>query len=255
MKEKVLVVGAGEVGGPLAKVLSGTYDVVIKDVEPLALESVEVMHICYPYDPDKFVSTAVEYMELYTPAVTIVNSTIVPGVTRQIGEKSGRAVAYSPVRGKHTRMAQDLVRYAKFISSPQTEALERTRSHFLGAGMRVCSMESPEALELAKLLETSYFGVLLGWAQEMERFAGRVGADYLDVQQFMEEIDYLPRVVFQPGYVGGHCVLPNSFLLDQVGPSLFMDAMRESNKMKAREWEAEGRSLDERVSPLEIASD
>ena len=56
-------------------------------------------------------------------------------------------------------------------------------------------------------------------------------------------------MAFQPGFIGGHCVIPNSHLLDEVRPSLFMDAMRRSNEIKERDWLAQGRPLQERVSP------
>ena len=249
MRAEVLVIGTGEVGRPLAEVLSGAFQVVTKDIEPLELDSVDVIHVCYPFDLDDFVGTTVRYAETYAPRLMIVNSTVVPGTTRRIGEESAVPVAYSPVRGKHARMVQELMRYSKFVASPEPDALRQAEEHLQAAGMTVHTMGSPEALELAKLLETSYFGVLVGWAQEMERFADEVGADYLEVQRFMEEIDFLPRMAFQPGFIGGHCVIPNSHLLDQVRPSLFMDAMRRSNEIKGRDWLAQGRSLQERVSP------
>lgn len=249
MRAEVLVIGTGEVGRPLAEVLSDAFQVVTKDIEPLTLDGVDVMHVCYPFDLASFVETTVSYAETFAPRLIIVNSTVVPGTTRRIGEESRVPIAYSPVRGKHTRMAQELTRYSKFVASPQTDALQQAEEHFRTAGMTVKTMESPEALELAKLLETSYFGVLLGWAQEMERLADKMGADYFEVQRFMEEIDFLPRVAFQPGFIGGHCVIPNSHLLDQVRPSLFMDAMRRSNEIKEAELLAQSESLQERLSP------
>jgi hypothetical protein len=67
--------------------------------------------------------------------------------------------------------------------------------------------------------------------------------------QFMEEVSYLPPVVFQPGYIGGHCVIPNINLLEQLRDSMFTEAIRASNEVKAREWEQQGKSLTERLSP------
>ena len=110
-------------------------------------------------------------------------------------------------------------------------------------------MSSPEALELAKLLETTYFGVLVAWAQEMDRFAEAVDADYWETIDFFEEIDFFPPVGFQPGYIGGHCVMPNLELLEQVRRSPFIDVMRESNRRRAREWQERGLSTADRLSP------
>ena len=122
-------------------------------------------------------------------------------------------------------------------------------NHFSLAGITTQRMSSPEALELAKILETSYFGVLVAWAQEMDRFAEAVDADYWETTDFFEEIDFFPPVGFQPGYIGGHCVMPNLELLEQVRPSPFIDAMRESNSRRAREWQGRGLSTADRLSP------
>ena len=56
-------------------------------------------------------------------------------------------------------------------------AVKRAAEHLEACGMKTAQMSAPETLELAKLLETSYFGLLIAWAQEMERFATNVGGD------------------------------------------------------------------------------
>jgi hypothetical protein len=65
----------------------------------------------------------------------------------------------------------------------------------------------------------------------------------------MEEIDFLPPVGFQPGYIGGHCIMPNLELLEQVRRSPFIDVMRESNRRRAHELQERGLSVTQRLSP------
>jgi UDP-N-acetyl-D-mannosaminuronate dehydrogenase len=244
----VLVVGLGEVGGPLLETLRGAHRAAGRDVENVAFHGVRVLHLCFPFGPD-FVSSAAEYVCAYEPEVVIVNSTVVPGTTRAIHEKTGTPAVYSPVRGKHVRMTEELRRYRKFIAGPSAEAVALVEDHFAAAGITTQRMSSPEALELAKLLETSYFGVLVAWAQEMDRFAASVDADYWETLAFFEEISFLPPVGFEPGYIGGHCVMPNLELLEQVRRSPFIDVMRESNSRRAREWQERGLSTTDRLSP------
>jgi UDP-glucose/GDP-mannose dehydrogenase family, central domain len=244
----VLVVGLGEVGGPLLETLRGTHRAGGRDVEDLAFHGVQVLHLCFPFGPD-FVSSAAEYVWMYEPTVVVVNSTVVPGTTRAIHEKTGTPAVYSPVRGKHVRMTQELRRYRKFVAGTSAEAVALVEDHFAAAGITTHRMSSPEALELAKLLETTYFGVLVAWAQEMDRFAASVDADYWETAAFFEEIDYLPPVSFQPGYIGGHCVMPNIELLEQVRRSPFIDVIKESNRRRAREWRERGLSTADRLSP------
>jgi UDP-N-acetyl-D-mannosaminuronate dehydrogenase len=249
MKPRVLVVGLGEIGRPLMELLGQAYEVHGKDLEPLALDRADVLHVCYPYQIDNFVGTTVEYIEQYRPKLVIINSTVVPGTTRRISQQAKMPIVYSPIRGKHARMKEDLMRYTKFVAGTDPQATEQAVVHFEKAGFKVGLMSSCEALELAKLLETTYFGLLIAWAQEMERFCREVGADYDEVMQFTKEIDFLPPVIFQPGYIGGHCVIPNTFLLDQVRRSPFVEAIRTSNERKAEEWQRMGKPLDVRLSP------
>jgi hypothetical protein len=244
----VLVVGLGEVGAPLLDVLRRAHAAAGRDLEDRDFHGVRVLHLCFPFGPD-FVPAASGYITRYRPEVAVVNSTVVPGTTRSIQEATGVPVVYSPVRGKHTRMTEELRRYRKFVAGASAEAVSQVESHFRAAGLTTQRMSSLEALELAKLLETSYFGVLVAWAQEMDRFAGSVAADYWETLAFFEEIDFLPSVGFEPGFIGGHCVMPNLDLLEQVRPSPFIDAMRASNDQRAREWEERGRSTARRLSP------
>lgn len=245
---QVLVVGLGEVGRPLLEVLGGAHQAAGRDIDDRAFHGVRILHLCFPFGAS-FVSAASHYVSLYQPEVVVVNSTVIPGTTRAIQQETGTPAVYSPVRGKHTRMAQELRRYRKFIAGTSPEALAAVEAHFAAAGMTTQQMPSFESLELAKLLETSYFGVLVAWAQEMDRFAASVDADYWETSAFFEEIGFLPPVSFEPGYIGGHCVMPNLELLERVRHSPWIDTIRNSNEQRAREWEAAGRSLHERLSP------
>jgi len=244
----VLVVGLGEVGGPLLEILTGAHRAAGRDIEDRAFHGVRILHLCFPFGPD-FVAQAAGYVEAYQPEVTVLNSTVVPGTTRAIEEKTGVPTVYSPVRGKHTRMTEELRHYRKFVAGASARAVRLVETSFAAAGVTTQRMSSVESLELAKLLETSYFGVLVAWAQEMDRFVSSVGGDYWEALAFFEEIGFFPPVGFEPGYIGGHCVMPNLALLEQVRPSPFIDTIRASNAERAREWQQRGRSTTDRLSP------
>jgi UDP-N-acetyl-D-mannosaminuronate dehydrogenase len=244
----VLVVGLGEVGRPLLEVLGGAHQIAGRDIEDRAFRGVRILHLCFPFGAN-YVAAASRYVSLYRPEVVVVNSTVVPGTTRAIQQETGTPAVYSPVRGKHTRMTEELRRYRKFVAGTSPEALATVEDHFAAAGVATQRMATPEALELAKLLETTYFGVLVAWAQEMDRFAASVDADYWETAAFFEEIGFFPPVAFEPGHIGGHCVMPNLDLLERVRHSPWIDTIRNSNEQRAREWDAAGRSLQERLSP------
>ena len=252
-----LVVGLGEVGKPLYTILKsrepGTIGI---DIEPASVDKpVGIMHICFPFtDAAQFQSAVVGYARKYAPQLIVVNSTAVPGTTRSIENEAGIPCVYSPIRGKHTKMVDELVTYVKFVAGTDAQATERVQEHFRAAGMKSEIMSTPEALELAKLLETTYFGLLIAWAQEMNRFAESVNADYLEVGKFFREIAYLPSVLFQPGYIGGHCVMPNIGLLQQRFQSEFLEMVKRSNEARKAELAAkEQQSPGERLKPLALA--
>jgi UDP-N-acetyl-D-mannosaminuronate dehydrogenase len=232
----VLVVGMGEVGKPLYRILSRTFECVGIDVKPIDVRSpCAVLHICYPFQIPDFIGTTAEYVYKYSPALTVINSTVAPGTTRKIQEAIGEcAVAYSAVRGKHAWMERDMLRYKKFVAAPRAEALQMALAHFGEAGFHTASFSTPELAELAKLLETTYLGVLIAWAQEMEHLAARYGGTFESVNIFIKEIDFLPSHVF-PGEIGGHCVLPNIAILRSQLKSKFLDLVVESNQRKQRQ--------------------
>jgi len=190
------------------------------------------MHVCYPYQIEDFVGTTVSYIEKYQPSLAIINSTVPPGTTRQVQALVGSLpVAYSPVRGKHARMQEEMLRYKKFVAGFHSHDTELAVKHFSKAGFETATFRTPEIGELSKLLETTWLGVLVGWAQEVERLAARHDASFEEVNSFIKEIDFLPSHIF-PGAIGGHCVMPNIALLRECFDSKYLDAIVESNQAK-----------------------
>jgi UDP-N-acetyl-D-mannosaminuronate dehydrogenase len=249
-KARTLVVGLGEVGGALAAVLDRKETVLRHDLDRVKIEEpIGTMHLCIPFQsPHQFETVALGYISRFKPALTIINSTVIPGTTRSIAEKSGSAVAYSPVRGKHVKMEEDLLHYVKFVASPKRTAAASAEAHFQAAGMKTRRMTEVESLELAKLAETTYFGVCIAFAQEMNRYAERVGGDYSESIDFFEEVDFLPRQRYFPGFIGGHCVIPNIKLLLQIAPSNALEAILDSNERRANELESRAGAAAEAVS-------
>jgi UDP-N-acetyl-D-mannosaminuronate dehydrogenase len=233
MSGKFLVIGLGEVGKPLFELISDHFDVVGIDLKPVEFDDeCEVMHLCYPFQIPNFIGQCVEYINKYKPKLTVINSTVSPGTTRAIYQKTGTALVYSPVRGKHARMKQELLHYVKFIGGIDQVSGQEAANHFQSIGMKTKLLSSPESAELAKLTETTYFGVLIAWAQEVERYCDYLSLDYDEIVSIFDEIGYLPPVKFTPGVIGGHCVMPNIKLLKTVFQSDFLDALEKSNGLK-----------------------
>jgi len=235
-KKKVVVVGMGEVGKPLFQLISehsDTIDVVGVDIQPVpATGGCDVLHICYPFQIRDFVGEAARYIAHFKPALTVINSTVGVGTTRAIAERTGTPVVNSPVRGKHVRMLEELRSYTKFVGALDAASGKAAARHFESIGMKVKVLSAPEATELAKLTETTYFGVMIAWAQELERYCDRAGQDYAEITSFYDEIKFFPPVKYFPGVIGGHCVMPNIDLLLKFTQSDMLEAIKASNDMK-----------------------
>jgi len=256
-KKTTLVLGLGEIGGPLFEILKNHREgqVFGADVEPIDVSGdVDILHICYPFlvEPG-FVEVSKHYAIKYRPKIIVINSTVSVGTTDMLEKETGIPAVFSPVRGKHTRMKADLRHYIKFVAGKDGTAVQSVRNQFERAGIKTASLASSSSLELAKLLETSYFGLLIGWAQEMNRFSNQINADYYDVTTFFSEIGYLPPVIFRPGFIGGHCVIPNIQLLKETYQSEFLNAIENSNKRRGIELGSADQAATERIQPLPIA--
>src|SRR5437899_6282893 len=108
---------------------------------------------------------------------------------------------------------------------------------------------SPEASEIANLRQTTYFGLMIAWAQDVERYCTKRGANYDEVVSFYDEIKFFPPVKYFPGVIGGHCVMPNIAILLQKFPSGLLQAIVQSNTLKQKNLGPEGWLESSRSSP------
>jgi len=239
--QTVIIVGLGEVGKPLLEIVKSKHQTFGVDIDLSApVARCDVMHVCFPFQNDTFVEQVLEYIRKYRPALTVINSTVAPGTTRSIAAESRTAVVHSPVRGKHVRMQEEMLHYAKFIGALDLRSGQRAVEHFEEVGMKTKLLASPEASEIAKLAETTYFGLMIAWAQEVERYCIKFGANYDEVVSFYDEIKFFPPVKYFPGVIGGHCVMPNIAILRQQFPSGLLEAIVKSDTLKQNNLGSDG---------------
>jgi len=244
--ERILLVGYGEVGKQLFEVVRGVYpgaewlDVQHKDVGL----NPDIMHICFEQNRADFVSSCVQYVERFSPSLTLIESTVTPGTTTEIHRKLGsRLLCHSPVRGNTTEgMKKGLLQYTKFVGPTSIEAGAKAKEYYESLGMKVHVCASPIETELGKIFETTYRGLMMSWFQEMHRICRRLEADYNQVVEFVgstEREGKQARPVFHPGVIGGHCIIPNAERLLSVYSSRFAEALLESNRRRQEEVQVE----------------
>ena len=249
--KQIVVAGLGEVGNPLYQLISEQCDTVGIDVgTPLeGIGQVEVLHICFPFQIKDFIGEVARYVNLLKPELTVINSTVAVGTTRSVEERTGVPTVNSPIRGKHARMLEELRLYVKFVGARDPRTGEHAVRHFNSVGLKTKLLTSPEATELAKLTETTYFGLMIAWAQELERYCDRSGANYEEIISFYEEIKFFPSVKYFPGVIGGHCVMPNIELLRRFDDSAMLQSIQTSNQMKL---DRESQKIDLELSAAQV---
>ena len=253
VRKKVVVVGLGEVGRPLLELVSSHHQAIGVDISPPVgkIEKVDFLHVCYPFAIRDFIGETARYIDLFKPTLTIINSTVAIGTTRAVAQRTGAAVANSPVRGKHARMLEELRSYTKFVGALNLASGRLAAEHFESMGLKTRVLSSPEATELAKLTETTYFGLMIAWAQEVERYCDRTEQKYEEVVSFYDEIKFFPVVKYFPGIIGGHCVMPNIEILSKFEDSAILSAIQTSNQKKI-EREAGEKLSDHNMSDKQV---
>ena len=228
--KKDIVAGLGEIGSPILKLLSKKqiavgYDLDKRLVNETKLKKLQDMqtsflHIAIPVT-SKFDSNLLQLYKKFKPECIVIHSTIGPGTTERIQKKLDVPVIYSATRGIHKRMFKDIKRYTKFFAisknAPKKQWAVKTYSRKMkNCGVKTRQMTKPETLELAKIIcDTSYLGWLVNYAQLSNIIATKHGVDYDEMWSFSDEIHKFlgNRPKMFPGFIGGHCVIPNIDLL------------------------------------------
>ena len=229
-KSKDVVVGLGEIGSPILQLSSKItlvigYDLnkkLMNEKEFKKYEKLETrfLHICIPFTKN-FVLNIIKLCNQFEPKGVVIHSTISPGTTKNLQSKLSIPVIYSATRGVHKRMLHDLRRYTKFYSvEPNAPSADWASAEYeklmKRSGVRTKKMSTPLTLELAKIVvDTSYYGWLINYAQISNMIAIQNKVDYDEMWSFANEIHkYLGnRPKMFPGFIGGHCVIPNLDLM------------------------------------------
>jgi len=253
-KEKVLVVGLGEIGRTLFELLKeeDSFTVYGLDLDEAKMRAtgqdkrklpseVDTMHVCLPCKTqEKFVDIVASYAKQFKPKLVIINSTVPPGTTKKTQQSCTCLVAHSPARGVHKsaeHMKWEMRRWTKYVGGANAKATEAARKHFEKMHLKVKTLKSCTETELAKLFETTYRAWMIACFQEMHRISRTFEADFDDVVDFLEDTHRvrLDRPIMFPGFIGGHCLIPNTELLLQSYDSEFLRLILKSNQKRKEE--------------------
>ena len=230
-QNKDIVIGLGEIGRPIMGLLSKSKVVVGFDVNEKLMDfrkfkkyehlETSFIHVCIPFT-NKFISHVKSLYGKFSPKCIVIHSTITPYTTKKLQSELPIPIIYSATRGVHKRMISDMKKYTKFYAleknAPKKKWASETYSRLLKkCGIKSKKMSEPITLELAKIVvDTSYYGWLINYAQLINMIAKEHNVNYDEMWSFADEIHELlgNRPKMFPGYIGGHCVIPNLELIN-----------------------------------------
>ena len=210
-----LVIGRGEVGTSVYNVLKKKYDVEITDLEGTE-GKFDVMHVCFPYS-DKFTDFVKEYQEKHEPDLTIIHSTVPVGTSDKVG------AVHSPIRGVHPHLEEGIRTFVKYFGGKDAQKAAKL---FRGLDIRTVQYDDARITEAGKIWSTTYYGwniifnkLLHKWCEEnnlpfsevYRHFNITYNNGYRDLG--MKHV-VRPVLDYMEGPIGGHCVLPNTELID-----------------------------------------
>jgi len=223
-----IILGMGEVGETLFDLLiDRKFDCIGIDLddskcknytENETIENPQYLHVCLPGELEKFTDIVIEWInKIKNIQVVVIHSTVKPGTTKTIQERSSIPILFSPVRGVHRRFLDDIKKYTKFISFDGTEINSKIKKDLENRFEKVDWMSTTKTAELAKILvDTTYYGWLINYAQITKMICEKENINFDEMWKFADEIheNLGNRPKMFPGIIGGHCVIPNLNLVE-----------------------------------------
>lgn len=210
-----IVVGAGEVGTAVSRVLSLQHPTTLRDLDPVEAVA-DVLDVCIPWS-DRFVEIVKAYQEEHGASLVVIHSTV------PVGTCDANGWVHSPIRGRHPHLFEGVRTFTKHFGGNRAEEAARDWS---GLVTEVKVHESARDTEAGKLWELAQYGLqvrvtqaIYEWCQANDvdpdvayrEFAETYNAGYAELGwgKFVR-----PVLDYVPGPIGGHCVTQNSYHLD-----------------------------------------
>lgn len=227
--KKHLVIGLGEVGEALQKILRCDGHDPIKEIYNEDGEY-DVLHIAFPFS-ETFIDDVKKYETQFKSGLTIIHSTVPLGTTDALG------AVHSPIRGPHPHLVQGIETFVKYFGGARAE---EAAEYFKALSIGCTCVPNAKTTEALKLWDTTQYGIMILLNKQIMKFCEETGTDFGIIyghanQTYNEGYNALgrPEVIrpylnFVPGPIGGHCVLPNAGLLgDYPFATMILEAQKQ----------------------------
>lgn len=223
------ILGIGEIGTAVKKITQEKHQVFTANrySDSIIGKKIDVLHICIPYSRN-FVRIITKAVKKYQPLLTIIESTVAPGTTDKIYRKTKKLICHSPIRGVHPNLYQGIKTFIKYIGPTSIVAGKKAEEYYKKLGLKTEIFKNARTTELAKLMDTTYYGWNIVFQKEMDKICKKNKVSFEEAytkwnQTYNQGYQKLkmPQVVRPvlknyPGKIGGHCIISNCQILDKI---------------------------------------
>lgn len=228
--KNILIIGLGEIGNAIKQIEEEAGNKVYEcDMDREASNEIEfdVCHICIPFT-DKFVNIITDYIKKFNIKLNIIHSTITPHTIQQIKDNVDTMIVHSPCMGIHPHLYEGIKTFTKIISGSENEC-DLAHKHFSDININSQIYSTPNASELAKLLDTTYYAWNILFAKYAQELCDKFKVNYDEVYTITNYIynegytklgkNNVIRPILYPPHksgLGGHCCIENAILLHEM---------------------------------------
>lgn len=232
--------GYGEIGKALSLFYKNKkrYKLLLKDLklDQFGNQKIDILNVAVPcFSQRQFVDAIVPVIKKNKPKLVIIHSTIVPGTTKKLIQKTKAKIVHSPVRGVHPKLYQGIKTFVKFIGCEDFRVGQSVQKHFQSIGIKKVKIFKPAlATELNKLIDTTYYAHCIVFTDYIERLLKKYKISFETFQLFNLSYNQgykklgksnvvrptlIPMSKFKTGRkIGGHCQIPNAKILEKIYP-------------------------------------
>ncbi len=198
-----LVVGLGEIGMPLYQLLKNRnfkvdgYDPNVQGFNAKALlaQRYDMVHIAIPWS-DNFLQITNSYNKFTKNLV--IHSTVPTGTSEKIG------AIYSPVRGIHNDMLNQLDWFSKYYSGKVNVEFEKRFPKAINA-------PDSNMLERTKAMQLKYYALLIAFRKWVDKNHPIYWHFMIELHQ---KFGIFPILYNDHKDIGGHCIRENQWLIE-----------------------------------------
>lgn len=210
-----LIIGKGQIGTALNKILEGEAHDPPQNIYAKA-QDCTFLHICTPYNDD-FEDIVDVYKKKFRPNTTIIHSTVPVGTSKELN------AVHSPIRGVHPDLEEGIRTFVKYVGGQNADIVAEELEKY---DIETKVYEKAKTTEAGKLLSTTQYGIYIMISKKIHEYCEDKDLDYDKVYKHFNATynsgyyDLGKTEVMRPifdyveGDIGGHCVIPNTDLMD-----------------------------------------